>query len=143
MPHPPPRSTASFYLCGRVNVPRDTPTNADWWIGWTLSSLGRSTVRHDDFGSHNTSNWSRAEPIQRVACLVFRPGIPDPLSADPTSPGDPRFDQPDYHEVFPRLDLDARCIIDTQDEAIRAAYVQAARAGFTSLRQLNASPRRR
>jgi hypothetical protein len=75
--------------------------------------------------------------------LLFRPGLPRPSSdTEPLDRVIGGFQNPDYREIFDRLDLELRFVIGTSDGAVRQSSVEAVKAALDGLRAANANARR-
>ena len=73
---------------------------------------------------------------------MTRPGVSRPASK--LTPDDvvPRFQTPDYREIFPALDLEVRFAIGTPDAALRRVSVLAVKEGLDGLRAVDAKASR-
>jgi hypothetical protein len=98
-----------------------------------------------DVGVGIAANWPPRTKVDRVAIVVFRPGISKPRSVKPEEVGSaarsefnhPLIGENVYREQFPALDLEVRVEIATGDEALRQASFQAVKEGLTTLRNAN------
>lgn len=84
-------------------------------------------------------NWIGRGPLQGLRILMFRPGIPHPVSGRPSPEiqGFPVSDA-DYHEVFKALDLEVRFQIVTSSDDLRRTTIDAVKQALNGLRRVNA-----
>jgi hypothetical protein len=114
-------------------------------LGGFGSGIYAEQVFKFDVGVGWVDNWPPGTKVDRVAIVMFRPGIFKPRSVKPE---DVSFAARSdfnhaliggnvYREEFPALDLELRVEIVTLDQALRQACFLAVKEGLAALREFN------